>query len=57
MTFYFDGAVAFQTPTPAIMQQPYYPIVDLGIGGGWPTEATPPVNDMQIQYIRAYKRK
>jgi Glycosyl hydrolases family 16 len=57
MTFYFDGSVTFQTPTPSIMQQPYYPIVDLGIGGGWPTEGTPAVNNMQIQYIRAYQSK
>ena len=57
MTFYFDGSVTFQAPTPSIMHQPYYPIVDLGIGGGWPTEATPAVNDMQVQYIRVYQSK
>ncbi|MGO9937503.1 MAG: glycoside hydrolase family 16 protein [Terracidiphilus sp.] len=57
MTFYFDRSVTFQAPTPSIMKQPYYLIVDLGIGGGWPTKATPAGNDMQIQYIRAYKQK
>ena len=56
MTFYFDGSLTFQAPTPSIMHQPYYPIVDLGIGGGWPTEKTPPINDMQIRYIRVYQR-
>jgi hypothetical protein len=54
MTFYFDGTVTFQAPTPSIMQQPYYLIVDLGLGGGWPTNTTPPVNDEVIQYVRAY---
>ncbi len=54
MTFYYDGTVTFQTPTPAIMHQPYYLIVNNGVGGGWPTDATPLVNDLLIQYVRAY---
>jgi hypothetical protein len=55
-TFYFDGSVTMRCPTPPIMKQPYYMIVDLGIGSGWPTEKTPSVNDMQIQYVRAYAK-
>jgi hypothetical protein len=54
MTFYFDGTVTFQCPTPSIMQQPYYLLVDLGIGGGWPTNGTPSPDDMLVQYVRAY---
>jgi beta-glucanase (GH16 family) len=54
MTFYFDGAVTMRAPTPSIMKQPYYLLVDLGIGSGWPTEHTPYVNDMQVEYIRVY---
>jgi beta-glucanase (GH16 family) len=54
MTFYFDGAVICQTPTPSIMNQPYYPIVDLGLGGGWPTSQTPQQSDMIVQYVRVY---
>ncbi len=57
MTFYFDGEVTFQCPTPAIMHQPYYLLVDLGLGAGWPTVDTPPINDMQVQYIRAYRTR
>jgi hypothetical protein len=56
MTFYFDGAVTFQAPTPAIMHQPYYLIVDLGIGAGWPSDTTPSANDMQIKYVRVYEQ-
>jgi len=56
MTFYFDGVVTLRCPTPAVMKQPYYLLVDLGIGSGWPTERTPPRNDMQIQYIRVYSQ-
>jgi hypothetical protein len=57
MTFYFDSAVTMRCPTPAMMKQPYYLLVDLGIGSGWPTENTPPKNDMQIQYIRVYAKQ
>jgi hypothetical protein len=54
MTFYFDGAVVCQTPTPSVMNQPYYVILDLGLGGGWPTNQTPQQSDMVVQYVRAY---
>jgi beta-glucanase (GH16 family) len=54
MTFYFDGTVYFSCPTPSIMHQPYYMLVDLGIGSGYPTNQTPAVNDMIVQYVRAY---
>jgi beta-glucanase (GH16 family) len=56
MTFYFDGSVTMQVPTPRVMHQPYYFLIDLGIGGGWPTEKTPSINDMQIEYVRAYSK-
>ncbi len=54
MTFYCDGAALYSLPTPPIMNQPYYPIVDLGLGGGWPTAQTPQQSDMIVQYIRVY---
>ena len=54
MTFYFDGTQIWQVPTPAIMNQPYYPIIDLGLGGGWPTNQTPQQSDMIVQYVRVY---
>ncbi|QHN04024.1 family 16 glycosylhydrolase [Granulicella sp. WH15] len=54
ITFYFDGAVIWQTATPSIMNQPYYPIIDLGLGGGWPTDQTPQQSDMIVQYMRVY---
>jgi hypothetical protein len=56
MTFYFDSAVTMRCPTPPIMKQPYYLVVDLGIGSGWPTTNTPHTNDMQIEYVRAYSQ-
>jgi hypothetical protein len=54
MTFYCDGMTLYTLPTPPIMHQPYYPIVDLGLGGGWPTKDTPQQNDMIVKYVRVY---
>lgn len=54
MTFYYDGKVMLNAATPSIMHQPYYPIIDLGIGAGWPTDQTPSINDMIVKYVRAY---
>lgn len=56
MSFYFDGQLIYQHPTLAVMQAPYYLLVDLGIGGGWPTENTPSPSVMKVKYIRAYKQ-
>ena len=54
MTFYCDGVSLFTTPTPAIMNQPHYPIIDLGLGGGWQTDQTPAQSDMIVQYVHVY---
>ena len=54
MIVYFDGKKINETITPPAMQQAYYLILDLGIGGGWPTDQTPETNVMQVQYVRAY---
>jgi beta-glucanase (GH16 family) len=55
MTFYFDGSITFECPTPPMMHQPYYLLFDLGLGAGWPTSSTPSTNDLQVQYIRVYQ--
>jgi Glycosyl hydrolases family 16 len=55
MTVYLDGKLMNTTSTPPVMQQPYYLVVDLGLGGGWPTGNTPPTNTMLVDYIRAYQ--
>jgi hypothetical protein len=57
MTFYFDNQQIWQTATPAVMNTPYYLILDLGLGSGWPAGVgiTPFPQDMLIQYVRIYK--
>lgn len=57
MTFFLDGAQVWQTPTPDVMQQPYYLLVNNGLGGYWPTQNTPQLSQFKVQYIRAYGQK
>ena len=54
MTFYYDDSVTFRCPTPKMMRQPFFLVVDLGIGSGYPTNKTPSPNDMIVRYVRAY---
>ena len=55
ITLFFDGTQVGQYPTPAVMKQPYYILVDLGMGGGWPTETMPDPTQMQVAYVKAWK--
>lgn len=54
MRFYCDEEEIYSVPTPPIMKQPYYPIIDLGLGGGWPTKDTPQLSELVVRYIRVY---
>ena len=54
MSVYFDDKEINQTDTPSVAQQAYYLILDLGIGGGWPTDQTPNSNTLHVSYVRAY---
>lgn len=54
MQFFCDGEQIYSLPTPAIMHQPYFVLLDLGLGGGWPTINTPPRSDMLVRYVRVY---
>ena len=54
MTVYVDDQVFAMTTTPDVMKMPYYILVNLGIGGGWPTEQTPDPSVMQVDYVRVW---
>ena len=57
MTIFFDDVQVAQTTTPSVMKQPYYMLVDQGLGGGWPTDQTPSRSAMQVKYVRVYGAK
>ena len=54
MIFYFDDAEVWRIATPDVMKQPYYILINNGLGGGWPTTATPDTNLFLIKSVRAY---
>ncbi|MDB5417426.1 MAG: glycoside hydrolase family 16, partial [Phenylobacterium sp.] len=57
ITFYYDGKQIMQVATPADMHSPMYMIANLAMGGSWAGSAdasTPAVNQMNIDYIRAW---
>jgi beta-glucanase (GH16 family) len=56
MKFYFDDVKVYETPTPDAMKQPYYVLINMGLGGYWPTDQTPNPSVMKIQYVRAYAK-
>lgn len=54
MNFYYDNVLIYSMPTQPEFRQPYFMIMDLGIGGGWPTTSIPDQNDMIVEFVRAY---
>jgi len=53
---YLDGVEMWRIATPASHTHKLMILVDLALGGGWPISDTPSPSDMQVDYIRAYKR-
>lgn len=56
MIFYYDDKEVWRRATPDIMKQPFYILVNNGLGGYWPTDNTPAFSQMQIKSIRAFKK-
>ena len=53
---YLDGVEVWRTATPPQHTHKLMVLVDLALGGGWPTTDTPSPSYMYVDYIRAYKR-
>ena len=41
MILYFDGVEMHRQKTPEAVKTPVYPLVNLALGPGWPTDKTP----------------
>jgi beta-glucanase (GH16 family) len=52
--FYFDGTELWKTPTPPEATEPLYVMVDLALGGGWPSDKTPDPSYLYVAYIHVY---
>ena len=56
-TFYFDRKEIWQIDTPEVYRMPFYPLVDLALGSGWPINETPNPSYLWVDYIHVYQRK
>lgn len=55
MILYFDGNAVGNIPTPNIMKTlAYYPILTLGMGGGYPYDQTPNPTIMDVSHVRIW---
>ncbi|AHG46650.1 endo-1,3-1,4-beta-glycanase [Rhizobium leguminosarum bv. trifolii CB782] len=56
-SFYFDRQFLWSFDTPKEFQMPFYPLVNLALGSGWPIDETPNPSILLVDYIHVYKRK
>ncbi|MFO1419044.1 MAG: family 16 glycosylhydrolase [Methylotetracoccus sp.] len=59
LTFYGDGVQRYQAKVSGVPNKPMYLIVNLAVGGDWagfPDATTPFPSELQVDYIRAYRR-
>ncbi|PDS76329.1 glycoside hydrolase family 16 protein [Rhizobium sp. L43] len=56
-SFYFDRQFIWSFDTPKEFHMPFYPLVNLALGSGWPIDETPNPSILLVDYIHVYKRK
>jgi beta-glucanase (GH16 family) len=56
IVFFLDGKRVSSQPTPPELDGPLYPLVDLALGSGWPTDRTPNPSTLLLDYVHVYER-
>ncbi|MCA1407722.1 glycoside hydrolase family 16 protein [Ensifer sp. IC3342] len=56
-TFYLDRKAIWSFETPPEFHMPFFPLVNLALGAGWPIDETPNPSYLLVDYINVYKRK
>ncbi|TBY00509.1 glycoside hydrolase family 16 protein [Rhizobium laguerreae] len=56
-SFYFDRQFIWSFDTPKEFHMPFYPLVNLALGSGWPIDETPNPSILLVDYIHVYQRK
>jgi hypothetical protein len=54
ITYYFDGAPVWSQPTPAELRTPLFPLVNLGLGSGFPIDKTPDPSELTVKFVHLY---
>jgi len=57
IVLYFDGVELHREPTPGCVKTPLFPLVNLALGPGWPTDKTPDPSYMFVDYVRVWQKK
>jgi hypothetical protein len=55
-SFYLNRKKYWSTPTPPEYKQPFYILVNLALGGGWPIDRLTSPQVMLVKYVRAYQK-
>jgi len=53
---YFDGVELHRDETPESVKTPLFPLVNLALGPGWPTDKTPNPSYMYVDYVKVWKK-
>lgn len=56
-TIYLDRKPIWSFETPPEFHMPFFPLVNLALGGSWPIDETPNPSVLLVDYIHVYKRK
>lgn len=56
IVFFLDRKPVWSQPTPAELDGPLYPLVDLALGSGWPIDRTPNPSTLLVDYVHVYGR-
>ncbi|MBN2133563.1 MAG: glycoside hydrolase family 16 protein [Sedimentisphaerales bacterium] len=53
---YFDGVELHREKTPECVKTPLFPLVNLALGPGWPTDRTPDPSHMVVDYVKVWQK-
>jgi beta-glucanase (GH16 family) len=56
LAFFLDGKAVWRQPTPPELDGPMYPLVNLGLGSGWPIDKTPSPSRLLVDYVHVFGR-
>jgi beta-glucanase (GH16 family) len=56
ISFFLDGRQVWSQPTPAELDGPMYPLVNLALGSGFPIDKTPNPSTLLVDYVHVYGR-
>lgn len=56
IVLYFDGVELRREPTPECVKTPLFPLVNLALGPGWPTDKTPNPSYLLVDYVKVWQK-